>query len=116
MKEDWISSSITTGSMRSIESANVSCLPLVPCRSSGVDERFLRVLLDELAAGFDVLAHEDAEHPVRRRRVLRRPPSDMSGGRKNQDCGSSSWGGAPSQRPAGVTPWPSRSNPGPAPW
>src|SRR6266550_1591994 len=70
MKEDWISSSITTGSIRWMESANVDCLPLAPRRSSGVDERFLRVLLDELAAGLHVLAHQDAEHPVRRGGVL----------------------------------------------
>src|ERR1043166_976600 len=74
MKEDWISSSMTTGSMRSIESANVSCLPLVPRRRSGVDERFLRVLLDELAAGLDVLAHQDAEHPIGGGGVLQGDP------------------------------------------
>src|SRR6266567_8495987 len=67
MKEDWISSSMTTCWTLSADSANVSCLPRGALR---VDERFLGVLLDELAARLDVLAHQDAEHPVRRRGVL----------------------------------------------
>src|SRR6266511_5685129 len=61
MKEDCISSSIRTCSIPSIASAMVSCPSRKPL---GVDERFLRVLLDELPARLHVLSHQDAEHPV----------------------------------------------------
>src|SRR5438094_1440557 len=73
MKEDLISSSTTTCSMRS--SGVATLLPLsfsFDPRSLRVDERVLRVLLDELPPGLDVLAHQDGEHPVRLGGVLQR--------------------------------------------
>src|SRR2546426_6666454 len=70
MKEDCISSSMTTCSTRSTDSANVDCLPRTT--RLRVDERFLRVLLDELPARLHVLAHEDAEHAVGLCGVLQR--------------------------------------------
>src|SRR5213593_1370407 len=73
MNEEEISSSMITGSIRSIASANVRCPPPRPSDERlGVDERFLRVLLDELAAGLHVFTHEDAEHPVGSCSVLQR--------------------------------------------
>src|SRR6266508_5445318 len=71
MKEDWISSSMTTSSMRS---NSVAIYGLILPRPSGVDERFLGVRLDERAASLDVLAHQDAEHAIGRRGVLEGDP------------------------------------------
>src|SRR6266511_1684506 len=58
MKEDWISSSTTTCSIRSAVAATY-CLT-----ASRIDEGVLGILLDELASSLDVLPHEDAEHQV----------------------------------------------------
>src|SRR6266540_1125331 len=58
MKEDWISSSTTTCSIRSAVAATY-CLTC-----SRIDEGFLGVPLDERPSGLHVLAHEDAEHPI----------------------------------------------------
>src|SRR5438445_72681 len=73
MKEDCISSSTTTCSIRSAVAATYRLT------TSRIDECLLRVLLDELAPGLDVLAHEDAEHPVRFGRVLDRDLLEGSG-------------------------------------
>src|SRR6266545_6163150 len=58
MKEDWISSSTTTCSIRSAVAA-IYCPT-----ASRIDEGVLGVLLDELASSLDVLPHQDAEHQV----------------------------------------------------
>src|SRR5688500_2590287 len=53
---------MTTGSTRSIAvatSGQTTCWAVLH-----VKERFLGVLLDEVPAGLDVLAHEDGEHAV----------------------------------------------------
>src|SRR5438093_13258888 len=71
MKEDCISSSMTTGSIRGGATEATYLTPAVRAApSSSVDECVLRVRLDEGATGFDVLAHQDGEHPVGLDRVL----------------------------------------------
>src|SRR6266511_5220992 len=72
MKEDCISSSTMTGSIRSAMAA-------IYGTASRIDEGFLRVLLDEVPPGLDVLAHEDAEHPVGRGGVFQRDPLEHTG-------------------------------------
>src|SRR6266702_1741094 len=72
MKEDWISSSMTTDSIRSACATAETLDPRL-----GVDERVLGVLLDELAPGLDVLAHQHREHPVGGGSVLERDPQQV---------------------------------------
>src|SRR6266498_3795770 len=72
MKEDCISSSTMTGSIR-------SAIAAIYGTASRIDEGFLRVLLNEVPAGLDVLAHEDAEHPVGRGGVFQRDPLEHAG-------------------------------------
>src|SRR6266542_576747 len=54
MKEDCISSSMTTGSIRGATEATYLTPAMRAARSSSVDECVLRVRLDEGATGFDV--------------------------------------------------------------
>src|SRR5919108_2462721 len=61
MKEDWISSSMTTGSMRSCTAIYRIPKLVVPL---GIDKGFLGVLLDEVASSLHVLPHEGREHEV----------------------------------------------------
>src|SRR5215218_3486277 len=70
MKELWISSSMTTGSMRSATAMIYPAAFGAGGRELSIDEGVLSVLLDELPAGLHILPHQDGEHPVGRRGVL----------------------------------------------
>src|SRR6266536_5318166 len=65
MKEDFISSSMTTCSILSAAVAIYNVLRSnMASDALRVDECFLRVLLDEIAASLDVLTHKGAEHQM----------------------------------------------------
>src|SRR5438034_1955151 len=77
MNDEEISSSMTRCSMFSAAVAMVRATSL-RC-GSRVDERVAGVLLDELAARFDVLAHQHREQAIRGGGVLQRDLDQVAG-------------------------------------